>query len=63
MCRRHPVCQNTVAVFPFAYRGSEELSYLGEGVAALLSAEVDAAGDLISIEPDEYIYYERSESR
>lgn len=57
-----PVLLNTVAVFPFAYRGSEEFSYMSEGMAGLLSAEMDATGDLISVDPHALLNLVRSKS-
>jgi tetratricopeptide (TPR) repeat protein/predicted Ser/Thr protein kinase len=41
----------SVAVFPFSYRGSDEFRYLGEGIVDLLSAKLDGAGALRSIDP------------
>jgi serine/threonine protein kinase/tetratricopeptide (TPR) repeat protein len=41
----------TVAVLPFSYRGSEEYRYLGEGIIDLLSAKLDGAGAVRSIDP------------
>ncbi len=40
-----------VAVLPFTVRGSEEFSYLGDGVVDLLSTKLDGAGDLRSVDP------------
>ena len=40
-----------IAVFPFSIRGSEELSYLREGMVDLLSAKLDGAAGLRSIDP------------
>lgn len=42
---------NTIAVFPFAYHGSPELAYLGEGMVDLLSANLNGAGELRGVEP------------
>ncbi len=42
---------DAVAVFPFSYRGSAEHSFLGEGLVSLLSAGLDGAGALRSVEP------------
>ncbi len=42
---------NTLAVFPFAYRGSSEFAYLGEGMVDLLSANLNGAGDIRTVEP------------
>jgi len=41
-----------IAVLPFSYRGSPELAYLGEGVVDLLSAKLNGAGDLSTVEPN-----------
>jgi tetratricopeptide (TPR) repeat protein len=40
-----------VAVLPFSFAGSEELSYLGEGMVDLLSTKLDGAGELVSVDP------------
>lgn len=40
-----------IAVFPFAYRGSEQLAYLAEGIVDLLSAGLDGVGELRSVDP------------
>jgi serine/threonine-protein kinase len=40
-----------VAVFPFAVQGGSELSYLGRGMTDLLSAKLDGAGGLRSMDP------------
>ncbi|MDQ3996349.1 MAG: protein kinase, partial [Gemmatimonadota bacterium] len=45
------VSPTTVAVFPFAVRGSPRLSYLGDGMVDLLSARLDGAGELRSADP------------
>jgi len=42
---------NTIAVFPFAYRGSTTFAYLGDGMMDLLSASLDGAGDLRTVDP------------
>jgi DNA-binding SARP family transcriptional activator len=41
----------TVAVFPFAYRGASEFAYLGEGMMDLLSANLNGAGEIRTVEP------------
>jgi tetratricopeptide (TPR) repeat protein len=46
-----PVSADAVAVFPFAVRGSQEIAYLEEGMVDLLSAKLDGAGDLSSVDP------------
>jgi len=40
----------TIAVFPFAVRGSDRFGYLGEGMVDLLSTKLDGAGDLRSVD-------------
>ena len=40
----------TIAILPFAYRGDPEFSYLSEGMADLLSARVDGAAGLRSVD-------------
>ncbi|HYV85813.1 MAG TPA: protein kinase [Patescibacteria group bacterium] len=40
----------TIAVFPFAVRGSDRLAYLGEGLVDLLGTKLDGAGDLKSVD-------------
>jgi tetratricopeptide (TPR) repeat protein/TolB-like protein len=42
---------SVVAVFPFSVQGSQEYAYLGPGMVDLLSAKLDGAGDLRSIDP------------
>lgn len=46
-----PVSPTTVAVLPFAVRGSAELDYLREGMVDLLSTNLDGAGAVRSVEP------------
>ncbi|MFN2566517.1 MAG: protein kinase [Gemmatimonadaceae bacterium] len=41
----------TVAVLPFAVRGSPRLSYLGDGMVDLLSTRLDGAGELRAADP------------
>ena len=41
-----------MAVLPFDVRGSEDLGYLGEGLALLLSAKLDGAGPIRGVDPD-----------
>jgi tetratricopeptide (TPR) repeat protein len=45
------VSPTTIAVFPFAVRGSPRLAYLGDGMVDLLSARLDGAGELRSADP------------
>jgi len=40
----------TIAVFPFAVRGSDRFGYLGEGMVDLLSTKLDGAGELRSVD-------------
>ncbi len=42
---------NLIAVLPFSVRGSAELSYLREGMVDLLSAKLDGAGELRTVDP------------
>jgi tetratricopeptide (TPR) repeat protein len=42
---------NRIAVFPFAVRGGEDLSYLHEGMVHLLSSALDGAGELRTVDP------------
>jgi tetratricopeptide (TPR) repeat protein len=42
---------NRIAVFPFAVRGAEDLSYLHEGMVHLLSSALDGAGELRTVDP------------
>jgi DNA-binding SARP family transcriptional activator/TolB-like protein len=41
----------TIAVLPFAYRGSPEYAYLGEGMVDLLSANLNGAGEIRTVDP------------
>jgi DNA-binding SARP family transcriptional activator len=42
---------DVIAVFPFTVRGLPELEYLREGMVDLLSAKLDAAGPLRTVDP------------
>ncbi len=42
---------NVLAVLPFTVRGSPDFDYLGEGLVALLSASLDGAAGLRSVNP------------
>ena len=42
---------DVIAVFPFTVRGLPELEYLREGMVDLLSAKLDAAGSLRTVDP------------
>jgi serine/threonine-protein kinase len=44
------VAHNRIAVLPFSYRGGEAFAYLGEGIVDLLSATLDGAGELHSVD-------------
>ena len=44
------VSANVMAVFPFSLNGSEEFSYLGEGMVDLLNMCIDGAGDLVVVD-------------
>jgi tetratricopeptide (TPR) repeat protein len=46
------VSSTTVAVMPFAYQGSPEFAYLGEGMMDLLSASLHGAGEVRTADPD-----------
>ena len=46
-----PPPPSTIAVMPFAVSGSGELAYLRDGMATLLSSELDGAGSLRSADP------------
>jgi tetratricopeptide (TPR) repeat protein len=45
-----PISPATIAVLPFAVRGSERLGYLGEGMVDLLGTKLNGAGDLKSVD-------------
>jgi tetratricopeptide (TPR) repeat protein len=51
------VSLTAVAVFPFSVRGSAESEYLGEGMVDLLSAKLDGAGALRSVDPRALLSY------
>lgn len=40
-----------IAVLPFEVRGSPDLAYLGEGIVDLVSAKLDGAGSLTTVDP------------
>jgi serine/threonine-protein kinase len=46
------MASRTVAVLPFAIDGNADLEYLREGFADLLSAKLDGAGELRSVDPN-----------
>ena len=49
---QYPVSRTTIAVLPFAYRGSPEFDYLAQGMVDLLSANLDGAGELQTVDPE-----------
>jgi serine/threonine-protein kinase len=49
---RSTVSATTIAVLPFAYRGGPEFAYLAEGMVDLLSANLDGAGELQTVDPE-----------
>src|SRR5439155_21580865 len=46
-----PLPPRTIAVFPFAVHGGENLAYLREGMVDLLSAKLEGAAGLQAIDP------------
>jgi tRNA A-37 threonylcarbamoyl transferase component Bud32/TolB-like protein len=48
---RDPGSSSVLAVLPFTVRGSPGLEYLGEGLVALLSASLDGAAGIRSVNP------------
>lgn len=50
---------DVVAVFPFTVRGLPDLEYLREGMVDLLSAKLDAAGTLRTVDPYALLRYVR----
>ncbi len=50
-----PVSPDLVAVFPFSFTGSGQPGLFGDGLADLLSAGLDGAGELRSIQPSAYL--------
>ena len=49
---RATVSPTTIAVLPFAYQGTQEFAYLAEGMMDLLSANLNGAGEIRSVDPD-----------
>ena len=49
---RSAASRTTVAVLPFTYRGSQDFAYLGEGMMDLLSANLNGAGQIRTVDPD-----------
>jgi serine/threonine-protein kinase len=52
VAHRAAVSPTTIAILPFAYQGTQEFAYLGEGMMDLLSANLDGAGDIRTVDPD-----------
>jgi tetratricopeptide (TPR) repeat protein len=52
VARRATVSPTTIAVLPFAYQGTQEFAYLAEGMVDLLSANLNGAGEIRSVDPD-----------
>ncbi len=50
---------NRVAVLPFTVRGSDELTYLDEGMVDLLSTSLDGAGELSAVDPHALLSFVR----
>lgn len=50
-----PVSPDLVAVFPFSFTGSGQPGFFGNGMADLLSASLDGAGQLRSVHPSAYL--------
>jgi DNA-binding SARP family transcriptional activator len=50
-----PVSPDLVAVLPFSFTGSGQPGFFGNGLADLLSASLDGAGELRSIHPSAYL--------
>jgi len=46
-----PPNPNVIAVLPFSVRGPEDVAYLREGMVDLLSAKLDGAGELRTVDP------------
>lgn len=49
--RETPTSSELVAVLPFGYRGATEHAWLGEGLADLLAANLNGAGELRTVDP------------
>ncbi len=52
-----PPLPNLIAVLPFTVRGDEGLRYLREGTVDLLSAKLDRAGDVGTVDPRALLRY------
>jgi len=48
---------NLIAVLPFTVRGGEAVAYLREGIVDLLSAKLDRAGDIGTVDPRALLQY------
>lgn len=46
-----PLSADVMAVLPFGIRGSPDLAYLGEGIVDLLSAKLNGAGAITTVDP------------
>jgi tetratricopeptide (TPR) repeat protein len=58
---RGDVSPTSVAVLPFAVRGSADLAYLREGMVSLLATKLDGVGELRSVDP--HALLKRTEER
>jgi DNA-binding SARP family transcriptional activator len=47
----------TIAVLPFAIRGDQRLSYLGEGMVDLLATKLDGAGAIRAVDPRAMLHF------
>ncbi len=54
------IAQSAVAVLPFTVQGGNDVAYLGEGMVSLLSANLDGAGELWSVDPKAVIVAARA---
>ena len=52
VAHRAAVSPTTLAILPFAYQGSQQFAYLGEGMMDLLSASLNGAGEVRTVDPD-----------
>jgi tetratricopeptide (TPR) repeat protein len=52
-----PIEPTAIAVFPFSVSGSEDYTYLGEGMPYLLSTSLDGAAELRRVDPYALIKY------
>jgi len=49
--------KNLIAILPFTIRGGPSLAYLREGMVDLLSAKLDGAGDIRTVDPQALLAY------